>query len=50
MVRRATAICYILKWNVACDLVILFTQCDGFGCNLQCTYIGFAHRNRTEWV
>ena len=48
--RCATAICYIRKWNVACNLVILFTRCKGFGCNFQCTYIGIAHRNRTEWV
>ena len=49
-VRCATAICYIRKWNVACDLVILFTRFHGFGCNFQCTYIGIAHHNRTEWV
>ena len=49
-VRSATVICYIRKWNVACNLVILFTQCDECGCDLQCTCIGIAHRNRTEWV
>ena len=50
MVRCATAICYIKKWNVAWDLVILFTQCDECGCDLLCTCIGIAHRNCTEWV
>ena len=49
-VRCMTAICYIRKLNVACDLVILFTRCDGFGCDFQCTYIGIIHRNLTEWV
>ena len=46
----ATAICYIRKWNVAFDLVILFTRCDECECNLQGTYIGITHHNCTEWV
>ena len=50
MVRCEIAICYIRKWNVVYDLVILFTRCDGFRCDLQCTYIGITHRNCTEWV
>ena len=33
-VRCANVICYIRKWNVACDLVILFTWCDECGCDL----------------
>ena len=31
-----------------CVFVKLFTWCDGFGCNLQCTYIGITHSNHTE--
>ena len=49
-VRCTTAICYIRKWNVASDLVILFTRRNECGCYWQCTYIGIAHHNHTEWV
>ena len=49
--RCATAICYIRKWNVACDLVILFTWCDSF-CLQLCFFIiselGMCLESQTE--